>query len=101
MACLVVFYSALRRIRLSRLESLVFTFFLASIPHFAVHATNGYVDIVVAFYFSSGFLYLYLWILHDNFVFLLISAALTALAGLTKNEGIVLCFVNLVILGGA
>jgi hypothetical protein len=101
MASLVVFYSALRRIHLNRLESLVFTFFLSSIPHFTAHATNGYVDVVVAFYFSSGFLYMYLWILNDNFVFLITSAALTALAGLTKNEGVVLCLVNFVTLGVA
>jgi hypothetical protein len=53
----------------------------------------------VAFYFSSGFLYLYFWILNDNFVFLMISAALTAMAGLTKNEGVVLCLINFVTLG--
>jgi hypothetical protein len=55
--------------------------------------------VVVAFYFSSGFLYLYLWILNDTPVFLMISAALTALAGLTKNEGLVLWLANFITLG--
>jgi hypothetical protein len=98
-ACVSLFYSMLRRISINRAGSLAFTFMLVSIPYFNVNATTGYADIVVAFYFSFGFTYLYLWIRGKQWIFLFLSALLTALAGMTKNEGLVLCLTNLVVLG--
>ena len=53
---------------------------------------------LIASYFGMGFFYLFLWIRQRNDLFLGLSALLTGMAGLTKNEGLVLCLVNLVVL---
>jgi hypothetical protein len=99
LACLSLFYLTLRRVSVSRHHSLVFTFMLATIPHFNLNATTGYVDIVVAFYSSFGAVYLYLWIQDRRSVFLIVSALLTGMAAMTKNEGLVWCLINSVVLG--
>jgi hypothetical protein len=83
----------------SRRHSLAFTLILATIPHFNLNATTGYVDIVVAFYGSFGAVYLYLWIQDRRSVFLIVSALLTGMAAMTKNEGLVWCLINSLVLG--
>jgi hypothetical protein len=99
LGCVTVFWVCLRRADFPRSQTLAFTFMLVSIPYFASQATNGYVDGVVSFYFGAGSLYLYLWHRNRNPLLLVISAALTGFAGLTKNEGILLAGIQLLILG--
>ncbi|MFA7676537.1 MAG: glycosyltransferase family 39 protein [Candidatus Omnitrophota bacterium] len=94
LACIILFYRLLKRRGLNRLHSLVFTFFLASIPQFNNYATIGYADLVLGFYYSFSFLYLYLWFRNGSKAFLFISGILTALAVYTKCEGMPLLLVN-------
>lgn len=96
-SCLVVFYNILRRINLKRLHAIIFTFFLASIPHFNNYASTGYADLILGFYYSVGFLYLYLWFNENNKIYLLMSAIFTALACYVKCEGILLASINVMI----
>jgi len=93
-SCLMVFYSILRKISLKRSRALIFTFFLASIPHFNNYASTGYADLVLGFYYSAGFFYLYLWFDKNEKLYLFISAIFTALACYVKCEGILLAGVN-------
>ncbi|MFC1508564.1 hypothetical protein ACFL60_02630 [Candidatus Omnitrophota bacterium] len=93
-SCLVVFYSILRNIRLTRLHALIFTFFLASIPHFNAYAANGYADLILSFYYSIGFLYLYLWFGERKRAHLIISVIFTAMACYVKCEGMLLTLVT-------
>ncbi len=91
--CLIVLYRACRRLSLSRSESLAFTFLLGSVPYFSLQASAAYSDPILSFFFSCGAIYLYLWILMQHTGDLLISAVLLGMAGLTKNEGLVLSLI--------
>ncbi|MCX5701398.1 MAG: hypothetical protein NTW64_00220, partial [Candidatus Omnitrophica bacterium] len=93
-SCLVIFYNILRRINLKRLHAIIFTFFLASIPHFNNYASTGYADLILGFYYSVGFLYLYLWFNESDRIYLLMSAIFAALACYVKCEGILLVSIN-------
>ena len=94
----IIFYFALKRIIGKRL-SLISTFFLATIPHFLNYATNGYADLPLAMFYSVSFLYIFLWISYkrEN-KFLFLGAALSLFAAWTKNEGMLLSLVNILIL---
>ncbi len=97
LALLIIFYKALRR-SLTRKVSLIFTFLLGTIPQFKEYATNGYADLVVAFYYSAGFLFLYLWLREDRKGWLILSALFSVACAWTKNEGIPLCLLNFVLM---
>jgi hypothetical protein len=97
LSCLILLYFALKRLDLSRKYALIFTFMLASIPHFNIYATNGYADLIVGYYYSISILFLYFWMENKSSIFLIISAILSALAGGTKNEGILLALINIMI----
>jgi hypothetical protein len=99
LGCVILFWVCLRRAEFPPSRALAFTFMLSSIPYFASQATNGYVDGVVSFYFGAGSLYLYVWQHSRDPLLLVISAALTGFAALTKNEGILLAGIQLLILG--
>jgi hypothetical protein len=94
---LAVFYFILRRY-VSRRNSLVFTFLLATIPQFNRFAALGYTDLVFAYYHSIGTLYLFVWMKENRTRMLGLAAIFTGLAVFTKNEGIALCLVNLSLL---
>jgi hypothetical protein len=99
LGCVTLFWVCLRRAGFPPSRALAFTFMMSSIPYFASQATNGYVDGVVSFYFGAGSLYLYLWQRSRDPLLLVISAALTGFAALTKSEGILLAGIQLLILG--
>lgn len=92
-AILVLFYYALRRVS-GRQYALVCTFILAGIPQFNNYATNAYLEVPLAFYCFGGFLFLMRWIEDTSDIgCLVVSAVLTALAGWTKNEGLLYCVI--------
>jgi hypothetical protein len=101
LSCVTLFWACLRRAELPPSRALAFTFMLSSIPYFTSQATNGYADGVVSFYFGAGSLYLYLYLWHRSRdpLLLVISALLTGLATLTKNEGILLAGIQSLVLG--
>ncbi len=94
-ALLVIFYFALKRVIGKRL-ALVSTFFLATIPHFLNYATIGYADFALAVFYSTSFLYLFLWISYkrEN-KYLFLAACLSIFAIWTKNEGALLSLANI------
>ena len=97
-ALLIIFYFALKRVIGKRL-ALISAFFLATIPHFLNYATIGYADFALAMFYSASFLYLFLWISdrREN-KYLFLAGCLSILAVWTKNEGIMLSSINIVIL---
>lgn len=97
-AILVLIYFGIRRFA-SRTYSLLFTFILASVPQFNAYATNGYLDLPLAYYCFAGALFLFLWFKDTkNLHFLSISAGFVALAGWTKNEGLMYCGINVLLI---
>jgi len=93
LSLIMVFYSVSRRF-ISRRQSLLFTFFLATIPQITDFATNGYADLPFAFYCSAAIFYLYLWITQKKDPFLILSFILSVLAVWTKSEGLMFALVN-------
>src|SRR5262245_19395323 len=71
--CVVILFAALRREGQTRRSCLLFSFLLVSIPYFSEHATNGYADVVLGFYFCAGTLYLYFWQITGETLFLVLS----------------------------
>jgi hypothetical protein len=99
-AILCLLYCALRRVA-SRTYALVFTFILATIPHFNNYATNAYLEVPLAFYIFASGLFLMRWIDDDRrYGPLVISAFLAGLAGWTKNEGLMYCVIYAAIVLG-
>lgn len=96
-AILVTLYFVIRRYA-SRKISLLFTFLLATIPQLTNYATNGYADMLFAFYYSASIFYIYLWIKEKSGLFLTLSFIMLALGIWTKNEGIALVVVNIAII---
>ncbi|MDP2922101.1 MAG: hypothetical protein Q8O30_00060 [Candidatus Omnitrophota bacterium] len=93
-SCLVVFYNILRRVNLKRLYALIFTFFLASIPHFNNFASNGYADLILGYYYCVSFLYLYLWFRNNDRIYLFLSIIFTAMACYVKCEALLLTLIS-------
>jgi hypothetical protein len=89
-ATLCVLYFALRR-SAGRTYALVFTFILASIPHYNNYATNAYLEVPLAFYIFVGGVFLVRWIEDSSAGAMALSAVSVALAGWTKNEGLMYC----------
>jgi hypothetical protein len=92
-AILCVFYFAVRRFA-GRTYALCFTFILASVPHFNNYATNAYLEVPLAFYIFVSGIFLLRWA-EDNgsTPALILSAVAAALAGWTKNEGLMYCVI--------
>ena len=93
-AILVLFYFGLRRFA-SQLYSLLFTFILASVAQFNAFATNGYLDVPLAYYYFASALFLFMWFEDIKRSYLLtLSAVMAGLAAWTKNEGLMYCAIN-------
>jgi len=94
---LIIFYSALRR-SISRMGSVLFTLFLATIPRVLYYSSAGYAEIPLAYYYSVSVIFLFLWMNHGNKEYLPISAIFAGFAGWTKYEGQILLLVILFLL---
>lgn len=92
-AILATVYCLMRRI-LARAPAILFTVLLATVPQFAEYATNGYADIVLAFYFTASFSALLVWMREGGKSLLVLSALFAALGIWTKTEGLLLAAVN-------
>jgi len=91
---LVLFYFAVRRFANAR-YALLFTFILATIPQFNNYAANAYVDLPLAYYYFASAIFLFRWLADRNRTGpLIISALMVALAGWTKNDGLMYCIIN-------
>lgn len=88
-------YYAVRRFS-GRTYALLFTFLLASIPMFNSYAANAYHEVPLAFYCFSSALFLFTWLEDKSDLrSLIMSAVMVALAGWTKNEGMLYCAINI------
>ncbi|MFH1190137.1 MAG: hypothetical protein V1682_05535 [Candidatus Omnitrophota bacterium] len=94
---LCVLFFAVRKFA-TRTYALLFTFLLASIPMFNSYAANAYQELPLAFYYFTSAVFLFAWIEdRGDLRTLAVSAALVALAGWTKNEGMLYCAINIVL----
>jgi len=97
LAFLFVFYAVLKRITEKPCIALLFTFLLATVKQFADFATIGVADLWLGIYFTIGILYLYLWFAEKKAGFLNISLLSIILAVWTKNEGMLLALIAVII----
>ena len=94
---LCLLYFAIRRFA-SRTYALLFTFLLASIPQFNAYAANAYQELPLAFYYFASALFLFRWIEDKSDIrSLIVSAVMAALAAWTKNEGLLYCVINTIL----
>lgn len=97
-ATLCLVYYSIRRFS-TRTYALFFAFILSSIPQFSAYATNGYHDMVLSFYTFGSTLFLILWFEErESLGFLMLSAIMSGLAAWTKNEGLLYCVTNTLVL---
>ncbi|MDP2912798.1 MAG: hypothetical protein Q8N91_02190, partial [Candidatus Omnitrophota bacterium] len=94
-----IFYYALRRFAGST-YALLFTFLTASVSQFNSYATNAYADLPLAYYYFASAVFLFSWFRDTRKSSrLAISAVMAALAGWTKNEGLMYCLINFIVIG--
>lgn len=91
---LIIFYSNLHRY-LSLIKTLIFTFFLTSLPFLVYHAIHDYLDLPLAFYLLGAMIYCWRGLKENNFSFLILGTLFAAGATWIKNEGF---FLGLIIL---
>lgn len=97
-AVLGIFYYAVRRFA-GRTYALIFTFMMASVSQFSNYATNAYADLPMAYYCFASAVFLFAWFRDTNrTAFLLLSALMSVLAGWTKNEGLMYCLINFIVI---
>jgi len=88
---LAMLYFAVRRFANSN-YALIFTFMLATIPQFNAYACNAYIDLPLAFYCFTSAIFLFEYFRDRTRIhFMVLSAVMAALAGWTKNEGLMYC----------
>lgn len=98
-AALGILYCAVRRFA-GMAYALLFTFLMASVHHISAFAANAYADLPMAYYYFASAVFLFLWFRDTRKVpFLVISAFMSALAGWTKNEGLMYCLINFLMIG--
>ena len=98
-AALGVFYYAVRRFA-GRIYALVFTFLMASVSQFSSYGANAYADLPMAYYYFTSAVFLFSWFRDTRrTAHLAISAVMAALAGWTKNEGLMYCLINFIVIG--
>jgi hypothetical protein len=91
-------YMAIRRFATSA-YALLFTFILASIPQFSAYSANAYTDLPLAYYCFASAICLFMWMQErQKTQFLLLSAVLSGFAGWTKNDGLLYCVSNTLVL---
>lgn len=97
LALLIAFFCILKRF-ISRKGALIFTFILASVPQFNKFATVGYADLILTYYYTISLVSLFVWIKEAKPGFLILSGIFSGFAILTKNEGMALTLVNVILL---
>lgn len=93
---ILTFYISVRK-ECQRWASLLFTFYLASIPLFFEFAANAYTNVPYAFYFGMGTVYLYRFMREQNKGLLIIAGILLGLAGWTRSPTEQFFLANLVV----
>lgn len=84
---ILIYYFLLNFI--GRYKSLIFTFFLSSMPLIFYHGFNAYADLVLAFYILAGFGLFCFYLENNQKNYLFLSAIFWGAALFTKNEAII------------
>jgi D-glycero-D-manno-heptose 1,7-bisphosphate phosphatase len=92
------FYSSLRRM-FGRIQALIFTFLLCTVPQIVNFSTNGYGDVALTFMVTAAFIMLFRYFTERKRHLLVLSAVFSGMGFLTKNEGISFILADLFIMG--
>jgi hypothetical protein len=94
LSLLIIFYFVLVRF-VRKKYTLVFTFFLATLPFLNYHAFALYADLPLSFYLTTAVLLFFLSLRTNNYFYFLLAALFCFGATWTKNEGF---FLSIIIL---
>jgi len=98
LSLLGLIYFSLRHF-VPRKISLIFTMFLSTMPLFNYHGFNAYVDLPFTFYFTGAVIFLFRYFKEKDSPCLILAGLWAGLASLTKNEGLMLSVVLLIVFG--
>jgi len=85
---LIVIYYFLKNY-LSKINSLIFTFFYSSMPLIFYHAYNGYADLTLSFYLLLSFIFLFNWLESNKQYFIFISSLFLGISFFVKIDAII------------
>ena len=94
LALILLCYSCLFNVGLSRLQAFLLTALLVAVRPMARWAGSGYVDVPFAMFYFGSVVCLIRWLGRFRWQDLLLCAMFSAFAALTKNEGLPLAVIN-------
>ena len=74
---------------LDKFKSLVFVFFISTMPLFFYHGYNAYADLVLSFYALISFMYLFYWFAGRGDKFLIFAGIFFGISFWVKNDAII------------
>jgi len=77
----------------SLLKTIIFTFFLGTLPLLVYHAGYDYADLILAFYLLATLIYFWRGAIEDNHQYYYLAGVFAALSVWTKNEGLFLALI--------
>jgi len=96
--CLLIVCYYFFRDYISRFQSLLFAFFLCSMPLVFYHGFNAYADLTLSFYVLLAFIFLYKWIDRQERKYLTFSSIFAGISFFIKNEAIIYIIASLAII---
>jgi len=81
--------------RSSLLKTVIFTFFLSTLPLLVYHARYDYADLILCFYLLATLIYFWRGAAEDNYHYYYLAGIFAAISAWTKNEGL---FLSLIII---
>ncbi len=96
--CLLIVCYCFIKEHISKFYSLVFVFFLSSMPLVFYHGFNAYADLTLSFYTLIFFAFLYKWFEKQDNKYLIYAGIFAGIAFFVKNEAIIYIIASLLII---
>ena len=96
--CLLIVCYCFIKEYISKFYSLIFVFFLSSMPLVFYHGFNAYADLTLSFYVLISFVYLFKWLEAQESRYLVYSGIFSGIACFVKNEAIIFIIASLLII---
>lgn len=96
--CLLIVCYCFIKEYISKFYSLIFVFFLSSMPLVFYHGFNAYADLTLSFYTLIFFAFLYKWFEKQDNKYLIYAGIFAGIAFFVKNEAIIYIIASLLII---
>ena len=96
--CLLIVCYCFIKEYISKFYSLIFVFFLSSMPLVFYHGFNAYADLTLSFYILLSFVFLYKWLEKQDNKYLILSGIFAGISFFIKNEAIIYIIASLMIM---